>query len=115
MCSDCASRLWLTGYDNFYKSRFGAYRVGLRLGTAGQTVEFMRVRHRRDIYLANTISLLGRLRQRAYTKRVKNQMGELLSFDGAFQKGLDSFHLFFNVFEFSSNTLQIGPDQMLFG
>lgn len=40
----------LAGYDSYYKARFGAYRVGLRLDAENQVLEFMRVRHRRDIY-----------------------------------------------------------------
>ena len=40
----------LVGYADFYKVRFGAYRVGLRIDSEAQLVEFRRVRHRRDIY-----------------------------------------------------------------
>jgi mRNA interferase RelE/StbE len=40
----------LVGYADFYKVRFGVYRVGLRIDSEAQLVEFRRVRHRRDIY-----------------------------------------------------------------
>ncbi|MGF1566770.1 MAG: type II toxin-antitoxin system RelE/ParE family toxin [Nodosilinea sp.] len=40
----------LMGYDEYYKARFGVYRVGLRIDAAAQVIEFRRVRHRRDIY-----------------------------------------------------------------
>ncbi|MGF1521908.1 MAG: type II toxin-antitoxin system RelE/ParE family toxin [Leptolyngbyaceae cyanobacterium] len=40
----------LTGYTEYYKARFGVYRVGLRIDRAEQAVEFRRVRHRQDIY-----------------------------------------------------------------
>jgi mRNA interferase RelE/StbE len=40
----------LVGYDEFYKARFGIYRIGLRIDTTEQIVEFRRVRHRRDMY-----------------------------------------------------------------
>jgi mRNA interferase RelE/StbE len=40
----------LSGYDDYYKVRFGVYRVGLRLDAAAEIIEFRRVRHRRDIY-----------------------------------------------------------------
>jgi len=40
----------LSGYDDYYKVRFGVYRVGLRIDVAGQVIEFRRVRHRRDNY-----------------------------------------------------------------
>ena len=38
----------LRGYQNFYKIRFGAYRVGLKL--QGETLTLERVLHRKDIY-----------------------------------------------------------------
>ncbi|MGG6241802.1 type II toxin-antitoxin system RelE family toxin [Nodosilinea sp. AN01ver1] len=40
----------LKGYDDFYKVRFGSYRLGLRIDQENQVVEFRRVRHRQDIY-----------------------------------------------------------------
>lgn len=40
----------MTGYDEYYKVRFGVYRLGLRIDTTAKIVEFRRVRHRRDIY-----------------------------------------------------------------
>ncbi len=40
----------LSGYSEYYKARFGVYRVGLRVDATEQVVEFRRVRHRRDIY-----------------------------------------------------------------
>ncbi|MGB3203182.1 MAG: type II toxin-antitoxin system RelE/ParE family toxin [Nodosilinea sp.] len=40
----------LKGYDDFYKVRFGSYRLGLRIDQANQVIEFRRVRHRQDIY-----------------------------------------------------------------
>ncbi|MGB3491371.1 MAG: type II toxin-antitoxin system RelE/ParE family toxin [Elainellaceae cyanobacterium] len=40
----------LSGYDEYYKARFGVYRIGFRVDTTAQVVEFRRVRHRRDIY-----------------------------------------------------------------
>lgn len=38
----------LKGYTNFYRARFGSYRVGLRV--EGDTVTFERTLHRREIY-----------------------------------------------------------------
>ena len=38
----------LKGFKNYYKVRFGDYRVGLRL--EGDTLIFERVLHRKDIY-----------------------------------------------------------------
>jgi mRNA interferase RelE/StbE len=40
----------LTGHAAYYKIRVGDYRVGLRIDTEAQTVEFQRVLHRREIY-----------------------------------------------------------------
>ncbi|MGB3308249.1 MAG: type II toxin-antitoxin system RelE/ParE family toxin [Nodosilinea sp.] len=40
----------LKGYDDFYKVRFGSYRLGLRIDRENQVIEFRRVRHRQDIY-----------------------------------------------------------------
>jgi mRNA interferase RelE/StbE len=40
----------LTGYQNYYKLRFGDYRVGLYLDFDNQIIEFQRVLHRREIY-----------------------------------------------------------------
>lgn len=38
----------LKGYTNYYRVRFGSYRVGLRV--EGDTVSFERALHRREIY-----------------------------------------------------------------
>lgn len=38
----------LKGYKNFYKIRFGSYRVGLK--TEGELLSIERVLHRKDIY-----------------------------------------------------------------
>ena len=38
----------LRGYQNFYKVRFGNYRLGLKL--EGETLILERVLHRKDIY-----------------------------------------------------------------
>jgi mRNA interferase RelE/StbE len=40
----------LKGYRNFYKSRFGDYRVGLHIDQKSREVRLCRVLHRRDIY-----------------------------------------------------------------
>lgn len=40
----------LKGYQDYYKVRFGDYRVGLRLHKKAKVVEFCRVLHRRDLY-----------------------------------------------------------------
>jgi mRNA interferase RelE/StbE len=40
----------LTGYEEYYKARFGVYRVGIRVDDVEKVIEFRRVRHRRDIY-----------------------------------------------------------------
>jgi mRNA interferase RelE/StbE len=40
----------LKGYQDYYKLRFGSYRVGLRIDFEEQVIEFRRVRHRNDIY-----------------------------------------------------------------
>ncbi len=40
----------LTGYQEYYKIRFGNYRVGLRIDSADQVIEFRRALHRKDIY-----------------------------------------------------------------
>ena len=40
----------LAGYQEYYKIRFGSYRVGLRLDSTSQVIEFRRVLHRKDIY-----------------------------------------------------------------
>jgi mRNA interferase RelE/StbE len=40
----------LTGYREYYKIRFGSYRVGRRIDTAGRIIEFRRVLHRKEIY-----------------------------------------------------------------
>jgi len=40
----------LEGYHEYYKIRFGNYRVGLKIDFEEKVIEFRRVRHRRDIY-----------------------------------------------------------------
>jgi len=40
----------LSGYHEFYRIRFGSYRIGLRIDTAAKMVEFRRVLHRKEIY-----------------------------------------------------------------
>lgn len=40
----------LEGYREYYKVRFGDYRVGLRLDKKVKVIEFCRVLHRRDLY-----------------------------------------------------------------
>jgi mRNA interferase RelE/StbE len=40
----------LAGYDQYYKVRFGQYRIGLRIDKAERIMEFRRVRPRQDIY-----------------------------------------------------------------
>jgi mRNA interferase RelE/StbE len=40
----------LAGYEEYYKMRFGSYRVGLRINLKEKVIEFRRVRHRKDIY-----------------------------------------------------------------
>jgi mRNA interferase RelE/StbE len=40
----------LAGYDEYYKVRFGTYRIGIKIDTTAQILEFRRVRHRQDIY-----------------------------------------------------------------
>jgi mRNA interferase RelE/StbE len=40
----------LTGYQEYYKIRFGSYRVGLRIDFVNKVIEFRRVLHRKDIY-----------------------------------------------------------------
>jgi mRNA interferase RelE/StbE len=38
----------LKGYKNYYKIRFGDYRIGLKM--EGDTLYFERILHRKDIY-----------------------------------------------------------------
>ncbi|MFP4247584.1 MAG: type II toxin-antitoxin system RelE family toxin [Halochromatium sp.] len=38
----------MTGYPNRYRIRIGAYRIGIEL--QGDTIEVMRVLHRREFY-----------------------------------------------------------------
>jgi len=38
----------LTGFKNFYRIRIGDYRIGLQI--VGDTVQFIRCLHRKDIY-----------------------------------------------------------------
>lgn len=40
----------LIGYREYYRARFGPYRVGLHIDQQAQLVECCRVRHRKDIY-----------------------------------------------------------------
>lgn len=40
----------LKGYQDYYKMRFGSYRIGLRIDFEEKVIEFRRVRHRKDIY-----------------------------------------------------------------
>ncbi len=40
----------LKGHQDYYKLRFGSYRVGLRIDSEERVIEFRRVRHRNDIY-----------------------------------------------------------------
>ena len=40
----------LKGYDDFYKVRFGSYRLGARLDRKDKEIHLLRVMHRRDIY-----------------------------------------------------------------
>jgi mRNA interferase RelE/StbE len=40
----------MVGYREYYKIRFGNYRVGLRIDRDLKVVEFLRVLHRKDIY-----------------------------------------------------------------
>ena len=40
----------LKGYQDYYKIRFGSYRVGLHIDFEEMVIEFLRVRHRNDIY-----------------------------------------------------------------
>lgn len=40
----------LKGYQEYYKLRFGNYRVGLRIDCEKKVIEFRRVLHRKDIY-----------------------------------------------------------------
>lgn len=38
----------LEGYDDYYRIRFGDYRIGVKI--EGETFVFMRVLHRKEIY-----------------------------------------------------------------
>lgn len=40
----------LVGYRGYFKIRVGNYRIGLRIDSEKQTIEFRRVLHRKDIY-----------------------------------------------------------------
>jgi mRNA interferase RelE/StbE len=40
----------LKGFREYYKVRFGEYRVGFRIDKKAKMVEFCRVLHRRDLY-----------------------------------------------------------------
>ncbi|MDM8520930.1 type II toxin-antitoxin system RelE/ParE family toxin [Anaerolineales bacterium HSG6] len=40
----------LVGYQEYYRIRFGSYRVGLRIDSENNMVEFRRVLHRKEIY-----------------------------------------------------------------
>ena len=45
---DIANLKKLTGYDTYYRIRFGRYRIGLEI--TGNTVIFVRCLHRKDMY-----------------------------------------------------------------
>ncbi len=40
----------LKGYRNFYKVRFGDYRLGLQIDGRRKIIHLLRIMHRRDIY-----------------------------------------------------------------
>jgi mRNA interferase RelE/StbE len=40
----------LKGYKDFFKARFGDFRLGLRIVKAEKTIELRCVKHRKDIY-----------------------------------------------------------------
>jgi mRNA interferase RelE/StbE len=40
----------LKGYQNFYKARFGDYRLGLRIDGQRKIIHLLRIMHRREIY-----------------------------------------------------------------
>lgn len=40
----------LVGHNNYYRARFGDYRVGLIIDQKEKTVQCCRVKHRKDIY-----------------------------------------------------------------
>lgn len=40
----------LRGYKEFYKMRFGDYRVGLKIDRKEKKIEFRRALHRKEIY-----------------------------------------------------------------
>ena len=40
----------LTGYQSYYKIRIGSYRVGLKIDSDSEIIEFQRTLHRREIY-----------------------------------------------------------------
>lgn len=40
----------LKGFKEYYKARFGEYRVGLRIIKESRTIELRRAGHRRDFY-----------------------------------------------------------------
>ncbi|NCO34557.1 MAG: hypothetical protein AUJ92_07425 [Armatimonadetes bacterium CG2_30_59_28] len=40
----------MSGFKDYYKARFGVFRVGIRVVRKNRVVEFQRVLNRRDIY-----------------------------------------------------------------
>jgi len=40
----------MVGYREYYKIRFGSYRVGLKIDRELRVIEFRRALHRKDIY-----------------------------------------------------------------
>ena len=40
----------LTGYEDYYKVRFGDYRVGIEIDIEKKTIIFSRALHRKEIY-----------------------------------------------------------------
>ncbi len=40
----------MTGYKQYYKARFGEFRVGLKIDKKARVIEFQRALNRRDIY-----------------------------------------------------------------
>ena len=40
----------MKGYRQFYKIRFGEYRIGFKIDKKSHKIEFLRALHRKDIY-----------------------------------------------------------------
>ena len=40
----------LVGYENFYKVRFGDYRIGIEINIQSKIIECCRAMHRKEIY-----------------------------------------------------------------